>query len=108
MAKLIGDAVIDDPVNSLDKLHEFLDEYGDVFKSFSVLNVKPGDVIVFTTKQIVRNEFFANICKSVERAFGKEVRAIILEEGLEIAGVLRKDYGPDLRSMADMPEGDNG
>lgn len=107
MGKL-GDVEIDVTVNGLDKLKAFLDEHGEKLRLFSVLDIQKGDIIVLTTKEVLNKTAFENIRKSIKSILGEDIKGVILEEGLEIAGVLRKDRGPDLRSMADIQEGDDG
>lgn len=102
----LGDAEIDVTVNGLDKLKDFLDEHGEKLRLFSVLDIQKGDIIVLTTKEVLNKIAFENIRKSIKSILGEDIRCVVLEEGLEIAGVLRKDRGPDLRSIADTLEED--
>lgn len=76
----------------IDKLREFMDEYGDKFHSFSVLDIQPGDTIVLSHPGVMTSQAIDNIRQKLPDNFGADIKCVILEEGMQIEGVLRRNY----------------
>jgi hypothetical protein len=59
------------------------------FLPASIITIEPGDVLVLRTRFKLPAEAIERLRADVERAFGKETRAVVLEDGMSL-DVLRK------------------